>query len=844
MTSEAQLGVHSRNKLNPRAWVGYLVGYDASTIYRIWNPQSGRVIRTRDVTFDEASFYEPDQEKMRLLVNQVDTVMIADLLQQDESPKGDLALHNNLEDLALDDFDLPHSTQVAATEDMGSSREAPLDEPVTKELITPEELAPYPTPPDSPTALLAALVNRPCSHERMVPYLARWTPIISGRLGEQTASRSTYGLAAMGPSLQVAAHVFPRSKDMSPLRLDLVWPRAMLAAQRSSVIKDMSGRRWEKGALLRKAACPPIPMSGQSQTISNDKLAGWRAETGVLNASDLPDAPRNQKELFRHPLKDEFQAAERAHLQSHAEAGTWAEVPKVEATSKPLNCMWVYVYKFAKNGNLEKLKARLVVRGDEQDKDLLRETYAATLAMKSFRILMTAAARFNLELKQYDAVNAFVNAKLDEPVYMRMPVGYGKPDIVLKLHRALYGLCQSPLLWYRELSGALVILGFVQIPHEPCAFIRGGCILFFYVDDIIVAYKKRIEPDVCEVMDRLKQRFTLTGGDDLQWFLGVEVLRDRRNRLLWLSQQSYLIKISKLTDKLFNRSPKTPLADSNLEPSTGTATRDSIRRYQRKIGSILYAAIITRPDIAFSCAKLARFNCNPDQSHHDAADRVLQYLHDTETWGLQLGGGNRLEVYSDASFADNRADRKSSQAFVIQLFGGTVGWQSNKQATVTTSTTEAELLALAQASKEAMFTRRLIDEFGLETDDDVLVVRCDNTATIRLINSEFGKLNTALRHVDIYHHWLRQAAQNKQVSVQYMPSKELPADGMTKALGYEEFRKFRVQIGVVNLGSRLVASKDKVMDVNEVEDLLFDVKKMSLTDTGFLKHSDTSMAAV
>ena len=107
---------------------------------------------------------------------------------------------------------------------------------------------------------------------------------------------------------------------------------------------------------------------------------------------------------------------------------------------------------------------------------------------------------------------------------------------------------------------------------------------------------------------------------------------------------------------------------------------------------------------------------------------------------------------SDASFGDNSIDRKSSQAYTMKLFGGLVGWRANKQDTVTTSTTEAELLALAQATKESLFVSRLLAELTIRLDDHHITIQCDNKQTIRLITAEIATLQTKLRYVDIYNH--------------------------------------------------------------------------------------------
>jgi hypothetical protein len=160
----------------------------------------------------------------------------------------------------------------------------------------------------------------------------------------------------------------------------------------------------------------------------------------------------------------------------------------------------------------------------------------------------------------------------------------------------------------------------------------------------------------------------------------------------------------------------------------------------------------------------------PGPQHHQAAIRVIEYLLDTVTHALKLGGEDTMAMWSDASFVDNSIDRRSSQAYVMKLFGGTTGWQANKQDTVTTSTTEADLLALAQATQEALFARRLVSEIGVTLDDDAVQLWCDNTQTIGLVTKEIATLQTKLRHVDMHNHWLREVAKG-QIRVTYVPSK-------------------------------------------------------------------------
>jgi hypothetical protein len=322
--------------------------------------------------------------------------------------------------------------------------------------------------------------------------------------------------------------------------------------------------------------------------------------------------------------------------------------------------------------------------------------------------------------------------------------------------------------------------------------------VFFYIDDIIVMYSKKHGSEAQAAVEDMKKKYSMTGGDDLQWFLGMELIRDRSQRKIWLSQSAYIEKINRLVSDHSIKSD-TPMIKAELLPREGFATPGEINLYQQKIGSLLFAAVNTRPDTAFAVSRLARFLTNPGPDHQSAADRVILYLNRTRTLALQLGGEDHLVVASDASFADNTLDRKSSQGYVIKLFGGLIAWRANKQNTVTTSTTEAELLALSQVAKEAMFIRMLLTELQVQMADQTITIQCDNTQTIRLISEEISQLTTKLRHVDIHNHWLRQEAQSKSIKVIYVESSKMLADGLTKPLPANQWPRFLQQMGLVDM---------------------------------------------
>ncbi|KAL9567430.1 hypothetical protein ACKAV7_008380 [Fusarium commune] len=717
MTTDALKKKNRRQRLNPRGWIGYLVGYNSTNIYRVWNPLTNKVISTRDVIFNEKETFSGDVQHLKDDLKELNEEELIQHLTDAEVPQGssinlDASTQEEDEELSALPEGLAFEQEAASYPHRGFERDPTITQGETgRTLVVGDRNREEPDGTD-----------HPYTTARFTPYL---TP------------------------------------ETCPLR-----PAALLVA---TIREPPVRKEGENPPRLQAAKMVHVPPSAGTSP----------GRDGANGAPRVISTPSSYWEAA-------FNAGRLASVK-----GTW-------------------------NGKVfTKCKARLVVRGDQQAKSTHEDTYASTLAGRSFRTLMAIAARFDLELLQYDVVNAFVNAELKQDVYMRMPGGYRKPGLILKLQKALYGLRQSPLLWQKELTTTLTNIGFKSVPHEPCCLSKGGILIFFYVDDLIVAYEKTNQKSVEWTIGKLREKYQLSGGDMLQWFLGIEIIRNRNQRLIWLSQSSFVDKITSHFRIQGGKPSLTPMTTKELLPNEERASTASIQQYQRKTGSVLYLAVITRPDIAFAVSRLCRFNMNPSDDHHEALDHLFRYLQNTRALALQLGGTDTFDVYSDASFADNTIDRKSSQAYVMKLFGGTIGWRANKQDTVTTSTTEAELLALAQAAKESMFISRLITELGVTLDNRSIIIQCDNAQTIRLINSDVALLQTKLRHVDIHNHWLRQEALANRISVRHTPTTEMIADGLTKALPAQQFQKFVTQVGLVDIKDKIEERRTKELTAED-----------------------------
>src|SRR5438876_927590 len=191
-------------------------------------------------------------------------------------------------------------------------------------------------------------------------------------------------------------------------------------------------------------------------------------------------------------------------------------------------------------------------------------------------------------------------------------------------------------------------MGLYPVGDQECLWTNSWLIIWFYVDDITLATRKEDQIRMTEFVDLICQRYEMRKLGELQWFLGVRVVRDREKRKLWLSQDSYIDKVVKKFHQEYRRSPHTPLPSENLVPHDGQASIQQVYSYQQRVGSINFAACITRPDIAHASSHLAEFSQNPSPKHLDAVDHVIQYLHGTQNYALEFSPcltGSFLEAF-------------------------------------------------------------------------------------------------------------------------------------------------------------------------------------------------------
>ena len=417
---------------------------------------------------------------------------------------------------------------------------------------------------------------------------------------------------------------------------------------------------------------------------------------------------------------------------------------------------------------------------------------------------MALSVQHGLTLHQFDVTTAFLNGTLDEEVYMQQPQGFtcqGKEELVCKLKKSIYRLKQSPRCWNSTLDAYLKKLGFVQTASDPCIYYQKTdkdiVYIGVYVDDIILA--GRDEKRLQEIKGDFSKKFDIKDLGELKYFLGMKVVQDKGNNYIWIGQPAYTKNLLKSYGMQDSNPTSTPVdVNSKLQPAKDTDEPLNQTKYQSAVGSLMYLAVSTRPDISYAVNNLARFNLNPQKEHWTALKRVLRYLNGTINHGLlyKQGGPERLVGYSDADWAGDLSDRKSTSGYIFMFNGGPVSWSSKKQKCVALSTAEAEYVALSAAVQECIWLRQLEAELSSTNDIPTLIFE-DNQSTIGMAKNP--QFHGRAKHIDIRHHFVREQLAHGTIQLKYCPTTEMTADILTKGLNRERYSKLREKASILEL---------------------------------------------
>ncbi|GAB2300803.1 hypothetical protein Dimus_038636 [Dionaea muscipula] len=518
-----------------------------------------------------------------------------------------------------------------------------------------------------------------------------------------------------------------------------------------------------------------------SAMVADQNFGEYAFYCGFTTVQEVVDIvePATYKIASKH---SEWLQAMQEEIDALQSQGTWSLVPN-PGDKNIVGCKWVYRIKRNPDGTVARYKARLVAQGFSQQPGLdFEETFSPVVRHTTVRVVLAIAASQSWKLRQLDIKNAFLHGDLREEVFMQQPKGFVDPTMpthVCRLHKSLYGLKQAPRAWNEKFMSFLPAIGFQPSHSDPSLFVRSHSstivILLLYVDDIILTGNS--DEALRFVIDELGSVFDLKDMGLLRYFLGLEI--DYHPTGLFIHQSKYAVDHLQKAAMASCKSCSTPCSPHvYLSPLDGVPLENP-SFYRSIVGSLQYLTF-TRPDLAYAVNTACQFIQQPTDVHMGAVKRILRYIQGTLHQGLFFSSGPmRLLAYSDADWGGDPSTRRSTTGFVVFLGSNAVSWQSKKQPIVSKSSTEAEYRALVHTAADLFWLRQVLLALQVYLPHSPIIC-CDNLSAIAL--SSNAVFHSRIKYLDIDYHFIREKVQQKDLTLQYVPSDEQIADILTKGL--------------------------------------------------------------
>ncbi|CAI7731538.1 unnamed protein product [Closterium sp. NIES-54] len=448
-------------------------------------------------------------------------------------------------------------------------------------------------------------------------------------------------------------------------------------------------------------------------------------------------------------------------------------------------------------GSQRVFKARYMARGFSQRQGVdYFQTFSPTPKMTTLRVLLHVAAQRDYKLHSLDFSTVFLQGSLHEEIWLRRPPGFTGSFPPVARHTEDY---------------SFLALGFAPSTADPSLFLRTDTSLppfyvLVYVDDLVFATADTA--GLAHVKSELQKRHTCTDLGELRSYLGLQIIRDRAQRTITLTQSHRVQQVLQRFDFTYSSPQATPLStrhslsalpsDESVEPSGP---------YPDLVGCLMYLMTCTRPDLAYPLSILARYVApgRHRPEHMAAAKRVLRYLCSTSGMGLVLGGRRPVVPtgHADASWADDQTTQGSSQGYTFSLGSGSVSWRSTRSSSVLSSSCEAEIYAGSMAAQELRWLTYLLTDLG-EQPRSPPVLYVDNKAMLALCQEH--RLEHRTKHIALRYFLARELQQRGQLRLAYVASQANTADVFTKALPPGDHQRFCTMLCLVHTWPHLLTS--------------------------------------
>lgn len=524
------------------------------------------------------------------------------------------------------------------------------------------------------------------------------------------------------------------------------------------------------------------------------------------NSQDKLVLPKNWQSAMKSENSEEWRKAWKREYESLVSNNVFETVNR-PTDKNVVGSKLVFSHKRNPSGKVERFKVRLVAQGFSQTYLAdYEETFAPVVRLPSLRTILALAASKGWKIEQMDVETAYLNGDLDEEIFMRIPEALAKEseDKVWKLKKSLYGLKQAGRQWNIKFNQTLTKLGLKRLESDHCVYVAEDLILAIYVDDVLIT-----SSDLRRITDMkraLERSFRMKDLGELTFIVGIHVDRVGNDIVIHQRRQiedllnKYGLEAAKGTRLPMQKSPRiTKDGLINEEGKVVNTTGDEVetKAYQSLVGSLMYLAQGTRPDLGFAVGFLGRYASEPKEIHLRLAKGVLRYLK-SSVIGIRYtyrAAFPILEGFADSDFAGSLDDRKSTTGYVFKLGSGSVSWKSRKQPTVALSTTEAEYMAYSDACSEALWFRNFLNE--LKGQQRMIKINADNQGAIALVKNPVYHQRS--KHIDTRFHSIREHHANGNIELTYLQSNQMIADIMTKPLSTLQHETLIKRLGMVKI---------------------------------------------
>lgn len=504
------------------------------------------------------------------------------------------------------------------------------------------------------------------------------------------------------------------------------------------------------------------------------------------------DEPISYQDAMKRPDKSKWEEAINKELKTLDENDTWEEVTEVPEGEEIISSKWVFKIKEAEGKSL--YKARLVARGFEQ-KNCDDEKYSPVAKLTTFKLMMAVAAQKRQPVYQMDVTGAFLYGDISETVYMKLP-----NNKICKLKKSLYGLKKSPKNWNCKFNNFMLDEEFIRSKNDPCLYFKCSgsdyIYLLLFVDDLL--YFGSNAQLVNDFKNNVCNRFKMKDLGLASNYLGINIKQDYSNGITTINQKKYLQKLLDLYQMSNCKTVSTPMEQNfnfELLKKEKSESVEIEKDCRSLVGSLLYATT-TRPDLCVAVGFLSRYVHCASVALYKCLKRIMRYIKGTIDLSLVYKYDKenqcvcKLQGYSDADWAGDIADRKSTSGQIFYVFNCPVSWYSKKQSCVSLSSCEAEYVALSMAIMEGMFLKKLLIDFSYSNIQ--FEVFEDNQSVISIAKNNDS--NRRLKHIDIKYQYIVENISTGLVNIRFVSSSDNIADLFTKPLGSILFVKLRENI--------------------------------------------------